>query len=120
MPPQSPKVHADAVLSISVNRERFRHGAFYTQRLYTYGDRIEKGRSHCIVLASALELSAVDIWELLLEEVLTLQQEEPASLALVLDLDGARGWQRDAITALVAALAHELDVEVRESVDVSQ
>ena len=105
---------ADVVVTVGMIYDRYSLGEVVVAAAYHYPDgSIRDGGSHRVAVGPGAQQAVPQIWDMLLEEVVRVQQELPKSLALKLDTTGMNGW-RVPLTTLARVVAHELRVPLKD------
>jgi hypothetical protein len=103
---------ADVVIEVGITYDRYTQGEVVVASTYHYADGgVRIGASHRVAVAEGVQEVVLQIWDMLFEEVVRVQQELPNSVALRLDAVEADGW-RPEIATLLRIVGYELRVPV--------
>jgi hypothetical protein len=103
---------ADVVVTVGMTYDRTTQGEVVVTTLYHYPDGgTREGDRHRTAVASGAQRVVPQIWDMLFDEVVRVQQELPASVTLKLDPVEMDGW-RAPVATLLRIVGYELQVPV--------
>ena len=103
---------AEVTVRVGVTHDRFVHGEVVVAPTYHYPDgSVREGHRRRIALAQGPAYAVPEIWDVIFDEVMRVQQEGPRSIVLTVDPVGMDGWS-DRVRTVIRLVAHELGVPV--------
>jgi hypothetical protein len=102
----------EVTVRVGMTHDRYVHGEVVVEPTYRYADgSVREGRRRRIALAPGPAYAVPEMWDVIFDEVVRVQQEGPQSIVLAVDPAGMDGWS-DRVRTVIRLVAHELGVPV--------
>ncbi len=102
----------EVTVRVGVMHDRYVHGELVVEPTYRYADgSVHAGHRRRVALAQGPAYAVPEIWDVIFDEVVRVQQAGARSIVLAFDPIGMDGWS-DRVRTVVRLVAHELGVPV--------